>query len=321
MNYIIIAFRFLFAQKYKILLFLFLSFVFLFTLFPFSDLNDYISSQISELTNKTVFVQFEEMHLNPFTTSIHLEKVFIETQQIENLIIEKLSAAPSIIDLIKREPGGHLTAEGIFKGNIDVVIKSLGKTEAGAQKSNINLTVDKISLRELKNSMNLPIPLAGHLNLKSDLTADLGFVEQPEGNVTLEIEKFEMPSSSVNLPDMGSINLPELNLKKVSLKGRLNNGKFLIESGKLGEASDDFTGTVKGEIGLTLQNMGGHIIPQVGTYKLDLDLIAKPSFKDRAQFFLNFIDGYKTEESNQTRYKFTLESFAPGAPPQFKKLD
>lgn len=321
MNYIIIAIRFLFAQKYKLLLFIFLSCFFIFTLFPFSDLNDFISSKISELSGNRVFVQFEEMHLNPFTTSVQLNKVFVETQQIENLIIEKLSAAPSIIDLIKREPGGHLTAEGLFKGNMDVVIKSAGKTEAGAQRSSINLVVDKFSLREMKNTLRLPVPLSGNLNLRSDVTADLALIEQPEGTVTLEIEKFEMPSSSLNIPDMGSVNLPELNFKKVELKGRMSNGKFTIESGKLGESTDDFSGTVKGEIGLTLQNLGGQVVPQMGTYKLDLNLVAKPAFKDRAQFFLNFIDGYKVEESNQTRYKFTLESFSPGAPPQFKKLD
>lgn len=73
MDAIIKTFRYIWLQKFKILFTLVFTLVFLFILFPFKDLNDFVSGQVSKLTQNSVYLQFEDMHINPVTASISLE--------------------------------------------------------------------------------------------------------------------------------------------------------------------------------------------------------------------------------------------------------
>lgn len=327
MNYIIRFFRFIFQHKWKILTTVFFVFIFLFVLFPFKDLNDFISSKISALTQNKVFVQFDDLSINPLSTTLHLDKVFVETEQLDHLNIEKLSATPSIMALIAKKPGGTLNAQGVLGGNAVLKVtphkddKSNNSDVQGNFKADINLTTENLSLKELRKVLALQLPLEGAVNLNTNLTVDSAFVEQPEGDVQISIQKFVLSSATVQIPDLGALNVPELRLSVVDLKGKMQNGKFTIETGKLGSASDELNGTIRGEIGLMFQNMNGQIHPVVNSYNISIDLLAKPIFKDRASFFLSFIDQYKRDEAGSTRYKFKLVSNAPGMPPQFSPLN
>lgn len=336
MNQIIIAVRFLLSHKWKISLVFILTSVFLFVLFPLGDLNDFISSKISQATNNKVFLQFDEMHLNPLTTTLSLDKVLLETEQIENLTIENLSATPSLMALASQKIGGHVTADGFLGGRLDLKVspsaagksseKSTDKSDPNAGqsplgKSDVDLIVEKISLKEVKKLMSSSLPISGTVDVSANLTIDPAFSEQPEGDLQLKIQKFELQNTSVQLPDLGSINLPEIKFSSVELKGKMQGGKFLIETGKLGSPSDDFYGNIKGDIGITIQNMNGQMRPLVNSYNLSIDLQAKPRFADRASFFLNFIDQYKKVETGVNHYKFKLLSTAPGMPPQFSPLN
>ncbi len=331
MNSLIIGFRFLFTHKWKISIVFILTAIFLFVLFPLGDLNDFISSKISQATNNKIFVQFDEMHLNPLTTTLSLDKVVLETELIDNLTIEKLSATPFLRAIAAKQPGGKLFAEGLLGGSLSLKVapvaqaapsgKSGTPTEASLQKSDVDLTLEKISLKEIKKLFSSSLPVSGTLNLSASLLIDPAFIEQPDGDIQVLMQKFEMLSTSVQLPDLGSITLPEIKFSIVDLKGKMQGGKFLIETGKLGSPTDDFFGNIKGDIGFIIQNMNGQMRPVVNSYNLSIDLQAKPAFKDRAGFFLNFIDQYKKEELGLTRYKFKLLSTGPGLPPQFSALN
>lgn len=328
MNHIIRLFRFIFRHKWKILTTIFFAFIFLFILFPFKDLNDFISSKISAVTQNKVFVSFEDLTLNPLSSTLHLDKVLVETEQLDRLNIEKLSATPSIMALIAKKPGGTLNAEGVLGGNAVLKVtphkEPKGAANADVQgnfKADINLSTENVSLKELRKVLSLQLPLEGSVNMNTNLTVDSAFVEQPEGDVQLTIQKFVLSSSTVQVPDLGALNVPELRLSTVDLKGKMQGGKFTIETGKLGSAGDELNGTIRGEIGLVMQNMNGQIHPVVNSYNISIDLLAKPAFKDRASFFLSFIDQYKRDESGNTRYKFKLVSNAPGMPPQFSPLN
>ena len=85
MNGIVIFFRFLLGNIKKIFLIVLLTIVFLFLLFPLSDLNDWASSQVSKLTQNKVYLQFDQLHLNPFTVTLGLDQVTIDTPQISGL--------------------------------------------------------------------------------------------------------------------------------------------------------------------------------------------------------------------------------------------
>ena len=152
MNYIILFFRFIYQHIGKILSAVILCVIFIFVLFPFSDLNDFISSKISELTQKKVFVQFEDMHINPLSPSVSLDQVHLEAGNIDNLSIDSIMAKPSLMALIKRQAGGHLTADGLFKGQLDLKLTPISTLESGAQKLTIDLEAQKMNLGCSKNS-------------------------------------------------------------------------------------------------------------------------------------------------------------------------
>ena len=319
MNSIVIFFRFLFSHKWKIVLTLALTLVFLIALFPLSDLNDLISSQVSKQTNNRVFLQFDNMSLNPLSTSVSLEKVYVETEQISSLTSDEVSISPSLAALIARKPGGTLTAKGFLKGELEISLKPAGSVN-GIDKSSIDVNAQNINLKDARVAANISLPIKGQLSLTSHAVADLTMTEQPEMDLNLTILKFELPSTSVSLQDFGQINLPEIKLGKVELKGRLANGKFQIESGKLGTAQDEFYGDVKGDLNVSFQNMQGQIVPVIGAYDISLDLQAAPSFQEKAKFFLSFLDGYKSQSGTNTNYKFKIQATAMGMPPQFTPL-
>lgn len=321
MNAIIYAFRFVFANKWKIILTIWFTVFFAFILFPFSDLNDLISAQISKLTQNKVFVQFEQMHINPIGPTLSLEKLFVESGNMPAITTEEISISPSLSSLISKQPEGSISATGFLKGSVDLHLKSGPKTESGLPRSKMDVQAKNISLKEVRDLAQLPMPLKGNLNITATALADLTFTEQPEADLILTVAQFEMPSSSVNLSDMGRVNLPELKFSNVELKGKLANGKFTIENGKLGNSKNDLYGDIKGEMTLTFQNLNGQVTPFFGGYNLDLNLKASSSFKERAKFFLSFLDGYKSETGDGgAQYKFKIQAMAAGMPPQFTPL-
>ena len=321
MNQIIIAIRFIFKHKWKIIVTLNLTIVFLFLIFPMSDLNDFISNRIAQATNNQVYLQFEELSINPLTSSVSVSKVSIDTPKIDSLTVEQIDAAPSILGLIQQKPAGKIFASGLLGGQLALKVSPAATENKDIQKSELDLSIEAMSLKEIRQLLHVQLPFSGQLNLNSKAVVDFAFAEQPEGDVSLNIQKFELSSGSVQIPEMGSLNVPEIKLGKMDIKGRLQGGKFVIENGQIGQASDELSGSIKGELGLVFQTRGGQIQPVVSTYNLSIDLLAKPAFKEKASFFLTFIDQYKRVEANNTRYKFKLTSTAPGMPPQFSPLN
>lgn len=321
MDMIIKTFRFVWGQKFKILFTLVFTLVFVFLLFPFKDLNDFVSGKVSNLTQKSVYLQFEDMHINPLTTSISLDGVLVETSTIEGLNVNSISASPSMAALFKRQPGGKLVAEGLFGGNAQIKLTPLETLESGALKANLDVTTENISLKSLRDTLKIQIPLAGSMNINASVTADMSFKEQPDGEVSIVIDNFEMPGSSINLPNFGSIALPEIKFKQVDVKGKLSNGKLVIENAKLGNPSDDLSGTLKGDIAVTIQNIGDTARPMLGAYNFNVDLVAKPAFVQRASFFLSFIDQYKKEEKGSSRYRLKLQAASTELPPSISPLN
>lgn len=321
MDIIIKTFRYIWAQKFKILFTLVFTLVFLFVLFPFKDLNDFVSGQVSKLTQNSVYLQFDDMQINPVTASISLDGVLVETSSIDGLNVNSISASPSLAALFKRQPGGKLVAEGLFGGNAQIKLTPLETLESGALKANLEVITENISLKDLRETMKISIPLSGSTDINANVTADMSFKEQPDGDVAIVINNFEMPSTSINSPNFGALTLPEIKFKQVDVKGKLSNGKLVIENAKLGNPSDDLSGTLKGDIAISIQNIGGQARPMMGAYNFNLDLVAKPAFVQRAGFFLSFIDQFKTEEKGSSRYRLKLQAASTELPPSLLPLN
>lgn len=319
MNTIVIFFRFILRNKWKFFLTVALTLVFTVVYFPLSDFNDLLSSQVSKMTGNRLYLQLDNMHINPLSASVSLDNVVLETPEISSISAKELLLSPSLTTLITKKPAGRFRARGLLNGDIEVSLKPV-ESANGSNKSRIEISANRINLKDARQAANLSIPIKGELFLNSQATADLAFTEQPDLDLNLVINKFELGSTSIPLQDFGQIALPELKLGKIELKGRLSNGKFTIETGKLGQSSDEFNGNIKGDLALSFQNMNGQIVPVVGAYNFTIEMKASPAFKNKAQLFLSFLDGYKTDSSDSSSYKFKISAAQIGLPPQFSPL-
>ncbi len=302
-------------SKGKIFVMVLSALVFVFMLFPFDDLSDLISSQVSKLSNNSVYLQFDKLKMSLFPQpGVQMNHVYIESLRTPALSAQELVITPSISGLIAQKPYGQVSAKGLLKGDVDIQVGKGSKTENGLERHRVEVTAKKVSLHDIRELANLPVLLKGQLNLQTTALADLSFQEQPDVELDLSISKFELPPSNVNTP-MGPLTLPDLKLTTLELKGRLSAGRFIIETGTIGKPGDDLYGSIKGDIALTINNRGGSFAPQVGAYNFEVDLRTKKSFQDRAALFLTFIDGYKTPTSEGGQYKFKLTATNPMMPP------
>lgn len=302
-------------SKGKIFVMVLSALVFVFMLFPFDDLSDLISSQVSKLSNNSVYLQFDKLKMSLFPQpGVQMDHVYIESLRTPALSAQELVITPSISGLIAQKPYGQVSAKGLLKGDVDIQVGKGSKTENGLERHRVEVTAKKVSLHDIRELANLPVLLKGQLNLQTTVLADLSFQEQPDVELDLSISKFELPPSNVNTP-MGPLTLPDLKLTSLELKGRLSAGRFIIETGTIGKPGDDLYGSIKGDIALTINNRGGSFAPQVGAYNFEVDLRTKKSFQDRAALFLTFIDGYKTPTSEGGQYKFKLTATNPMMPP------
>ncbi len=308
-------FKLLKEGKGKIFVMLTSVVVFALILFPFDDLSDLVTSQVSKLSQNSVYLSFEKLKLSLFPTpGVQLDQVYIESIRTPALSAEELVITPSISGLIQQKPYGNVRAKGLLKGDVEIQVGKGPQTENGVERQKIEVSVKKVSLFDIRALASLPVMLKGQINLEGTALADLTFQEQPDLDLNLTINQFELPPSNVNTP-MGPLTLPDLKLTSVELKGRLSAGRFIIETGTIGKPGDELFGTIKGNIGISIINRGGAIAHQMGAYNIEVDLKAKKSFQDRAALFLSFIDGYKTATADGGQYRFKLTATNPMMPP------
>lgn len=302
-------------SKLKILVMFFSALVFLFVLFPFNDLGDLVSSQVSRLTANRLFLQFEELKMSLFPTpGVKFEQVYVEAAGLSGVSAKEIKFAPSISGIIAQKPYGSVNAKGLFKGDVLISVKSGSRTEAGLERQKLEISAQKISLQDLHDMTRLPVMMKGNLNLETIAMVDLTLSEQPDVDVNLSVSQFELPPANVMTP-MGPLTMPDLRLSSIEIKGRLAGGKLIIESGQIGKDGDELRGTVSGNLDLSLTNVGGAITPILGGYDFKLDLRAKRNFQDRAALFLSFIDNYKTATPDGAQFKFRISAASTMIPP------
>lgn len=292
---------------------------FLLLLFPLSDLSDLVSTQVSKITNNQVYLQFESMRLSVFPDpGAAVDGVYVEAQGLPPIKAQELVFTPSLSSLISQKPAGTVNAKGFLNGDLEVSLKPGEKSDNGVERQKITLSAKNLSLSEIRNLAQLPVQMTGSANLESTALVDLTFQEQPDMDITLKVERLELPTSNVQTA-MGPLTLPDLKLASVELKGRLAGGQFLIEEGLIGKESDEVRGKIKGNLGLVLQNRGG-LVPIIGAYSVDIDLSVKKSFQDKAGLFLTFIDQHKVPTADGAQYKFRVSASDPMLPPNISAL-
>ncbi len=328
MDYIKKFLTFLKEHKWKWVGILASTLLFAFWLFPFSDLNDYVSTQVSKLTSDQIYLQFDNLRISLFPQAgVALNNVKVEgkglpTLKTQDLIItpavlpllnlarialaEKMGLSPTIEKDLNLEIIKAIKAQQFLNGQVEVSLNPGTKTENGTARQKISISAQKLSLAELRGLLELPLSMKGNLSLESQAQADLTFQEQPDMDFQLKIEKFELPVSNLEIKDFGPLSLPELKLAQVDLKGRLTAGKLIIEQGVIGQEKDEVHGNIKGDIMLFINGRGKTPAPEFGGYNFEVSLNIKKSFQDRAAFFLLLIEKHMKPNADGALYSFKI---------------
>lgn len=307
-------------HKGKFFLMLASAVIFIFVLFPFNDLGDLVTTQVAKLTQNQVYVQFEGMSMQAVPTpGVDLTKVYVETQGFPPLKADEIVFTPSIFSLFSQKPAGTINAKGFLRGDLTASLGSGPKSDSGVERQKLVLSAKSLALQDIKDLANLPLLMRGNVSIESTALADLTFTEQPDVDLVLRIEKFELPTGNIETA-LGPVTVPELKLSSVQLKGRLSAGRFNIEEGIIGREGDELRGTIKGGIGLTLSNQGGRITPIIGGYNFDVNLNLKKNFYDKANFLFAYVDQFKSPTADGVRYAFKLSAPSPAMMPSTSAL-
>lgn len=345
MSYFWGALSWIWSQR-KFILIAFVSALFFFVwFFPFSDLSDLITSTVARTTNNQIYLQAESMDLNLIPQpAISAKSVSVETPALPELQAKWLKITPSIWSVLgnlwtlKKAAGGDadasaklgtrlgvsVSAEGLLGGDVDLNVRPGSAGESGAERSKVSLFVEKLNLSEFQKWYDLSVKMQGQASLDSTIQYTPGFVEQPEGEVHLRISRFNMPAATLMLPYEGAVlpvNLPNLTLADVILKGHLTGGKFIIEDGQFGQSNDPIYGRIKGQIGFRLQPMGGQVQPQFGAYNLTVELTTTRAVEKDIGFAFLLFDSAKTPTATGSHYLFQASGGGFGPPPQITRVN
>lgn len=295
-------------------------------LFPFDDLTDYITLQVTKATQSNVYLQFDGLSFGLMPQlGIKMENVIVESIFAPSLAIKTLGFAPKLTSLITRRPGGKLKAYGLFSGDATIDFGPTNELDIDGDEVGVEINLEEIKLKDLskflKDSYKFPVTMKGQTNLDSKLYIDPSFKAQPKGDVRLNIERLEIPSTNLSLGNSGmSMAMPALKLNKVSLIGNINDRKFFIKEGKIGEVKNDLHGEITGDIFIDFLP-GGKL--KKGGYDLKINLNISENLKRQLGTVLSFIDiyqgigeKYKFDSLKGVRYSMRLTARNFQSPPR-----
>ncbi len=306
---------YLFTDKKKlIVLVLFLTMVFGILIFPYDDMSDMITALFAKNSHDQVFVQFDDLGIGFLPPSLKMSNVTLDTPVLPTLKAKKLYLAPNIAGLLAFSPGFSASIEDVLKGDIHFDLRAGKKVSDAVKLQNITLKLKSLDLKSLTGYLQAQVDLEGAIGATIDAAIDPTLVEQPDGEVTLDIDKFRLPTSTV--PTMlGPVSLPNTEISHISLKGQLKGGNLDITDGVIGQQGDTINGKIKGRIGLRLIHVGNQVAPEFGAYEFKIDLNFDRAAEKNFGLFLNLFDKYRTVTGAGSRYAFRLSAQNFNVPP------
>jgi type II secretion system protein N len=292
-------------KKKMIFLILILIPIFAIAIFPYDDLSDMITELIAQNSQNQVFIQFDDLGIGILPPSLKMSNVAVDTAVLPTVKAKKLFLAPNIAGLLAFSPGFSAAIEDVLKGDLQIDYRAGKKLPNEAREQNVKINVDRIDLKSLTTFAQAPVDLEGHLSATLDGVADPLFTDQPDGQLTITVDKFRLPPSTV--PTMlGPVSLPNTEISKLTLVGELHGGNFDITESKIGDQTDGINGRLKGRLAVRLTRVGNQVVPEFGAYEIKIDLNFDRLAEKNYGLFLNLFDKFRTVTGTGSRYAFRL---------------
>lgn len=306
-------------KKYAALVIL-TSLFFLFVIFPFDDLSDRVTSEVSRQTQNQIYLQMDGLNLSFLTgLSLELDKVVLQTPTLSPIKINRLEISPSLFSLIEQFPLGSVLAEGLLRGSVEATLSSGSKGSSGQKRQIVALQAEKLNLEQLQQILKLPIPMKGQAQLNLKSLTDFSFVDQPDADFNLNLQKFEIPATTLRT-GAGPIDIPDLKWDAAQLKGKLSGGILQIDSIKIGSPQNDLSAQISGQVKVRMQTQGQQVIPVIGGYDLSIEMKLKKPILSKIEFFLFPLDQYKRVDPEGNSYRFKMRADNIQSVPTFGSL-
>lgn len=323
--------RFPLEHKWKLLSIPILVVLWTIIIFPYGDLRGLAVGQLPKFLPGTT-LDFQDISLGLGSPlALNLTDVEFETPGLPEIQIARLSASPSMSSLFTGLPGGTIDAHGIYEGSLHIGLESSSKSAKentpATTEHRIAGSINDIQATSLTSALKqvglLNLTATGVLSSNFDISIDPSFQTEPRGDLSLSGQKIEIPTISIPVPGMGSIQIPSLSFQKLDFKGALQDSIFNIENLTLGQSSDGISGQARGKLNLNLQNAGGRISALVSNIDLTIDLGVSDKISNSflGQALNMMVEKYKQKSSTSTlsQYRFRLRIPQIGANPQFSE--
>lgn len=297
-------------------IYMFCTIVFAFVLFPFGDLSNFVTSEVSKATNNSIYLTFSDLNVGIFPSlKLEVREAKLDTATFPRIEVSSLSLRPSFLDLIgsafsfsninhpdkeKRVdplslvPGVNLDAEGLFNGELSLQLRP---EDRGRFLHKLEVTIEGLDLANLNKNKLVPVKIKGLVNANINGIFDLKFKDQPEGEFSLTASNIEIDKFSIPLQDFGALPLPNLKFQKLALSGRLSDKNLIVNNLELGSGKDDFLVALKGQISMALKQSRRGIDIDWGIFEFQTLLdVNKKLMNDL--YFLNFLEDYRIERKS-----------------------
>ncbi len=297
-------------------------------LFPYDDLSDYITLQVTRATQSNVYLQFDGLSFGLLPQlGIKMENVVVESVFAPTLAVKSLGFAPKLFSVLTGSPGGILKAYGLFRGDANIEFGSSNQLNIEGKEVGLSLNLEDISLADLskflKESSQFPFSMKGTTQMSSHFFIDPSFKEQPKGDWNLAIKAFEIPSTQIPIPMQGaslSFPIPNIKLTEVKIVGNIKDRRLIIKEGLIGKPGNDLNGTITGDIIVDILP-GGRL--RMGGYDLKINLNVSDTLKAQLGGMLDIVDGiqsigsrFKFDSLNGVRYTMRLSASSMNAMPR-----
>ena len=309
----------LFYHKKKLFFFLFtLALMFVF-LFPYSDLTFYAQNKINSLIKASDSqISFSELNFSFVPFGMKTKDVELSLKNNSPLEIEQILISPNLISLLKFQPGGGITAKGLFKGGLSLQLGLIGTNQENQKEFNVSLNLNRIDLLEFFNYFKLPTKLSGRVNGNLEFEGEESFREQPEGKFSFTFNSVELPQE-ISTP-IGAFSLPKkIKWSNSNLIGDLSNGRINIVTGTLGTKTSPINGRYKGQLTCPITRIGSGITANCNRYDLKVELELDSDFENKlAKNFSAILNPSQINKINTAsggaRYLFSVSGGRFGAP-------
>ncbi|MCB0412638.1 MAG: type II secretion system protein GspN [Bdellovibrionales bacterium] len=319
-------------HKLKILVTLVSSLIIAVIIFPYDDLSDVLTTQITKATGNQVYVQFEHLGINLFPTpGLSLDKVEIDTPITSSLKAGELSLSPSLPSLLLMKLEITARLQDFLNGKLSFSFQSKKSLKETNGSGSYDISGSSLDLARLSSLASLPVSLKGQMSLDIEGNVDPTLEEPMNAEFEFDGQKVQLLPLRMDIPNFGPMDLPGLKLAQLLAKGRflpkegsssrgMQNQDLVLEDVQLGNEKDALSGKLKGRITVRMQSTGNQLNASISDYELRVQLHARPEAQKDFGVFLGFLDSHKKSSPSGSLYTFKVASTNPYQPPQITTL-